>query len=272
MNSDKNKTTNYQWDAKEYASQSTAQQKWARELIGKLRLSGDEKVLDIGCGDGKVTAEISLSLGQGKVVGIDSSEEMVALAASSFRSSSYPSLSFELMDAANLTFHDEFDVVFSNAVLHWVIDHQPVLTGIFSSLKNGGRVLVQMGGKDNAREVLSIIDRIISQDPWHQFFHDFSFPYGFYGPDEYRTWLVEAGFVIEKLELIPKNMVHDSVDQFKGWIRTTWLPYLGRIPEPDREEFIDQLTREYRTASGQLAEEVVTTRMMRLEFSARKEV
>jgi len=229
-------------------------------------------VLDIGCGDGKVTAEISRFVEAGRVLGIDSSKEMLTLAASTYGPTSRPNLSFQFMDARELVFHEEFDLVFSNAALHWVIDHRPVLAGIYASLKKGGRMVVQMGGEGNAGEVLSALDNLIAQEMWQQFFHDFPFPYGFYGPDEYGPWLRQAGFVVEKIELIPKEMVHESVDQFKGWIRTTWLPYLNRIPGNKRELFVDQLTQEYRSATGQLANDAVHTKMIRLEFAAQKEV
>jgi len=151
------------------------------------------------------------------------------------------------------------------------MDQRPVLAGIFTSLKKGGRVLVQMGGKGNAQEVISVFNKMVIKDPWKRYFHDFTFPYGFYGPDEYEPWLTQSGFVINQLELIPKEMIHDSVEQFKGWIRTTWLPYLNRVPDSNQEMFIDQLIHEYLTVTGQLDNSTVMTKMIRLEFSACKE-
>src|SRR5512147_1643215 len=117
----------YQWDAADYARSSSGQQQWARELIGKLHLQGSESLLDIGCGDGKVTAEIASLLTDGAALGVDNSPEMVSLARSSYPRQSYPNLDFQLADAASLPFESSFDVIFSNATLHWVMDHQPVL-------------------------------------------------------------------------------------------------------------------------------------------------
>ena len=65
-------------------------------------------------------------------------------------------------------------------------------------------------------------------------------------------------------------MIHENVEQFKGWIRTTWIPYLDRIPEKKREKFINQLTHDYRLETGQLDKARVSTDMVRLEYSARK--
>ena len=101
------------------------QQLWAQELLGKLKLRGDECLLDVGCGDGKVTAEIAAHLPRGRVVGVDLSLDMVHLAEERFAPELIPNLRFEQADASDLPFNEEFDVVFSNAVLHWVIDHQP---------------------------------------------------------------------------------------------------------------------------------------------------
>src|SRR3989304_5312565 len=101
------------WDAADYEQHSAAQQ-WALELIDKLDLRGDEALLDIGCGDGKVTAEIAARLPRGFAVGIDNSEEMIALARSRFRAAAHAHLSFVLGDARFLPFRDCFSAVFSN--------------------------------------------------------------------------------------------------------------------------------------------------------------
>src|SRR4051812_48653879 len=114
------------WDANEYAKHSSVQQHWARELIDKLAWRGDERVLDIGCGDGKVTAEIArAAVPRGSVLGIDSAPQMIRFASEHF--ADVPNLRFRQMDASDIALRGQFDVVFSNAALHWVIDHRPVL-------------------------------------------------------------------------------------------------------------------------------------------------
>src|SRR5262249_40878831 len=115
-----------QWNAQDYSKNSSEQQKWARELIEKLAIRGDESVLDIGCGDGKVTAEIASRAGRGRVVGIDRSQQMIDFAGAAFPSGAHANLSFQRMDASELSFDREFNVVFSNAALHWIVDHRPV--------------------------------------------------------------------------------------------------------------------------------------------------
>jgi len=178
------KQKNYLWNAGDYAKHSSSQYEWAKELIPKLKLSGNEALLDIGCGDGKITVALAKNLPRGCVVGVDSSEDMITLAQSNFPQDAYPNLSFQKMDARALSFQEKFDSVFSNAALHWVIDQQSVLHGVQRSLKRGGRLLFQMGGKGNAHDILAVLDDLLREEQWQKFFGGFSFPYGFYGPEE----------------------------------------------------------------------------------------
>ena len=235
----------YKWDAKDYKDSSSSQQKWGRDLIPKLNLKGDEKVLDIGCGDGKVTAEIAACVPKGSVLGIDSSEDMVSFAQQSYPATAFPNLAFKAGDARSLDFNKEFDAVFSNATLHWVIDHMPVLEGIKKSLRPSGKVLLQMGGKGNAAKILHVLDTIIQSEKWSQSFTDFPVPYGFYEPEEYREWLEYVGLEAKRIELIPKDMIHGGKSELASWIRTTWLPYTQRIPEEIRQTFIDEIVDKY---------------------------
>jgi trans-aconitate methyltransferase len=108
------------WNAADYAKNSSAQLLWAQELISKLALQGCESVLDIGCGDGKISAQLARALKNGNVLGIDLSTEMIRYASTQFSSAKYPNLSFARMDATEIRLPQKFDVAFSNATLHWV--------------------------------------------------------------------------------------------------------------------------------------------------------
>ena len=256
----------YNWDADDYAASSSEQQKWARELIDKLDLRGDEQLLDIGCGDGKVTAEIAGILRDGQTVGVDSSSEMIALARE--RHAEVSNLAFQVADARELPFDARFDVLFSNAALHWVRDHGPVLIGIARSLKADGRILLQMGGKGNAAEILSVLDEMIASEQWQPHFIGFEFPYGFHGDEEYRVWFMNAGLDPSRVELIPKDMAHQGQEGLAGWIRTTLLPYTQRVPEADRERFVSELADWYLERHPVDGNGLAHVAMMRLEVEA----
>ena len=265
-----NNENQYIWNAEDYAKNSSIQQEWARELISKLNLKGNESVLDIGCGDGKITAEIAGYLTTGSVTGIDSSMDMIELSNSNFPKDKHSNLSFIRLDARNLEFKEQFDIVFSNAVLHWVKDHNPVLKGIRRSLKKHGRILLQMGGKGNAEGIISTMQTIMSKNKWGRYFSDFDFPYGFFDKDEYRRLLEENDLKPIRVELIPKVMSYDNEEGLAGWIRTTWLPYTERVPRTFKEEFINLITEKYIENHPVDNNGKVHVNMVRLEVEAVK--
>ncbi len=260
----------YSWDAADYAKHSGAQQEWARELISKLKLHGYESVLDIGCGDGKITAEIARQLPDGKILGVDNSKDMIELAGKKFMPGKHPNLSFELADARQLPFRKEFDIIFSNAALHWIKDHRPVISGIKNSLKPKGRILLQMGGKGNAESIISLLEAIIAEKEWNQYFTGFEFPYGFHDPETYALWLKEAGLKPIRVDLIPKEMSYKNTDGLAGWIRTTWLPYTNRVPVHLRAELINQLVDKYLEKYPLDNKGRICVNMIRLEVEAVK--
>lgn len=260
----------HKWDAKDYQKNSSAQQKWARELISKLELKGHESVLDIGCGDGKITAELVAVLKEGNVLGIDSSKEMIELAKKTFPENKFKNLKFKVKDARELDYENQFDIVFSNAALHWITNHMMVLKGIERSLKPSGKILLQMGGKGNAKDILDIVHKMMKTRKWKDYFKDFDFHYGFYGTKEYEKWLKEAGLEAARIELIPKDMIHTGKEELKAWIRTTWLPYTQRIPVEYRDEFIDELAGKYIEKYPPDDEWQIHVNMVRLEIEAEK--
>ena len=247
------------WNAKEYAKHSKGQEKWAKELIEKLNIKGDENILDLGCGDGKVTALLA-SLTRGKVVGVDKSEVMVTLA-----QEHYSNIEFKEMDATALTFDKEFDIIFSNAVLHWVFEHKLVLEGLYRALKANGKILLQFGGYGNAKTILEVMNRFVEEGRYKRYFTEFKLPYNFPHPREYEELLKEVGFSRFSARLIAKDMVHENQESFKGWIRTTWFPYTNRLPQEMREQFIEEFTQAYILLMPLDGEGRVHVDMVRLE-------
>ena len=259
----------HKWNPADYEKSSSAQFKWAMDLVSKLELRGDENVIDIGCGDGKITAAIADRVPRGKVLGIDLSGDMVEFACNKYQQHDYQNLSFQQKDATQLAYQDEFDVVVSFACLHWVKDHIPVLEGIRRSLKTPGRILLQFGGKRNAGEILDITEDLIRTDEWSTYFQGFNFPYHFYGAEEYQDWLKQVGLKAKRVELVPKDMVHLGKSGLEGIIRNTWLPYIERIPDELRAKFIGKIADRY-IESHPLQEGMVHVKMVRLEVEAEK--
>jgi trans-aconitate methyltransferase len=258
------------WNAADYAANSAQQQAWARELIARLKLRGDERVLDVGCGDGKVTAEIARAVPEGSVIGIDASPQMIEFAQATFPPGKVANLEFRVMDARWIQLTPSFDLVFSNAALHWISDHEAFLRGAAACLRSGGRLITSCGGKGNAQDIFVALRPVMRLPRWRNYFRKMEAPYFFYAPEDYQRWLPECGFEAGSARLAPKDAVYDGPAGFAAVLRTTWLPYTQRVPEPLREEFIAAIVERYVARHSPDADGRVHVRMVRLEIDAVK--
>jgi len=197
------------------------------------------------------------------VVGVDLSTEMIAYAQATFQ---HPG--FVQMDAQKLEFEERFDVVFSNAALHWVSDHEAVMRGIYKALKPNGKAILQMGGEGNADEVFATLKSILPD--YAEYFKGFESPYRFCSDAEYREMLRCVGFGRYRAELIPKDMMHDDITAFRGWLETTWFPYIRRIPESMQNDFIQKWITAYIERFPTDENGRVHVAMVRLEVEAVK--
>ena len=278
-------TNTLQWNAADYAANSAVQQAWARDLIAKLHLCGDEHILDVGCGDGKISAELARAVPRGSVLGVDASMEMIVFAQKTFKKSEIPNLKFQICDARQIAPArlsppppqrggredlQKFDLVFSNAALHWVDDHEAILCGAATVLKPGGRLVVSCGGHGNAHEVFLALRPELRLQRWRSFFRKMPLPYFFYALGDYEKWLPKYGFKSNTLKLVPQDVAYAGAAGLATWLRTTWLPFVQRVPENLREEFIAAATQRYLAKYPPDASGNVHVRMVRLEIDAVK--
>jgi trans-aconitate methyltransferase len=161
-----------------------------------------------------------------------------------------------------------FDVVFSNAALHWVDDHQAFLRGAASVLRAGGRLVVSCGGKGNAHDVFLALRPEMRLKRWREFFRKMEAPYFFHSPEEYKKWLPRFGFKTRSVKLAPKDATYEGREGFATWLRTTWIPYTQRVPEEMREEFIAATVERYVAKHRPDSKGLVHVRMVRLEIDA----
>ena len=137
--------TTRDWDAQTYDRVSDPQFEWGLEVLDRLLLEGDETVLDAGCGSGRLTAELIARFPRGRVVAVDASPSMLALAQQRLREDDRAVLS----DLTELVLDQEVDAVFSTATFHWIPDHDALFAHLHAALRSGGRLIAQCGGAGN---------------------------------------------------------------------------------------------------------------------------
>jgi ubiquinone/menaquinone biosynthesis C-methylase UbiE len=148
----------HEFDGRKYEKASNHQKEWGSRLVADLGLRGSEHVLDLGCGAGGLTVQLAARVPRGAVLGVDASKGMIEVA----RTKACPTLTFRRWDINDLVFDSRFDVVFSNATLHWIKDHTRLLANVRRALRSSGRVRFNFAG-----ERMILIDRLIHGFHWH---------------------------------------------------------------------------------------------------------
>ena len=191
-----------------------------------------ERILDLGCGEGSLTEKIVAA--GATVVGVDASGDMIVSAAAR-------GLDARLIDAEQLPFICEFDAVFSNAVLHWVRDHDAMLDGVRRALKPGGRFVAEFGGQGNVAAIETAIRAVLVRRGWE------STITRYYPTEaEYSERLRNHGFSIAQIALIPRPTPLPT--GIRGWLETFERGTIERIPERERESFLKEVEDLLRTA------------------------
>jgi trans-aconitate 2-methyltransferase len=222
------------FDGVKYAEASRHQKEWGRRIVAELELSGNERVLDLGCGDGALTAEIARLVPRGTVLGIDSSPGMIDAA----RRVQGGNLSVELMDIDALDFDGRFDVIFSNATLHWVKDHRRLLLNCRRALAGNGRLRFNFGGRGNCARFISVVSEAMESGRFSAYFRDFDWPWYMPGADDYERLARESGaFGLVRVWEENADRVFTK-DELIRWIdQPSIVPFLAPLPEDEREAF-----------------------------------
>src|SRR5690349_9434415 len=162
-----------EWDAAEYARRSSLQEAMAEEALALLNLEGSERVLDVGCGDGKITAQIAARVPNGTVTGVDSSQDMIAFASNHFGPTLRSNLRFEVADARCLPFREEFDLVVSFNALHWIPDQEAALRSIRSAVKPKGLAQLRLVPAGPRKSLEDVLEETRLSPRWARRFRDF---------------------------------------------------------------------------------------------------
>jgi trans-aconitate methyltransferase len=215
------------WDSSLYEDRHSFVWKKVGDLIDLLDPKPGERILDLGCGTGHLTAQIAAR--GAEPTGLDASVSMIAQARQN-----YPKLRFVLADASEFRFDEPFDSVFSNAVLHWIPEAGRVIASVAGALKPGGRFVLEMGGKGNIARIVKALTAVLQEggyaprNPWY-------FP----SAGEYATQLERHGFEVESLWTIerwnqlehPEKGMREFLEMFAG----SWFE---AVPEGAREGIV----------------------------------
>lgn len=214
-----------EWDAEVYHRVSGPQYQWATEVLDRVRLRGDEVVLDAGCGSGRVTALLVERVPRGRVIAVDASESMVAKA----RETLGPRADVRVSSLTELDLTEELDIVFSNAVFHWIPDHELLFRRLHDALRPGGRLVAQCGGEGNVASLRVAVGALASEPPYAEHLAGFEAIWNFSSPEAAGRRLRSAGFEEVECGLERKDVTpEDPLD----YLQTAALgPHLARLPE-----------------------------------------
>lgn len=178
------------WDAATYDRVSDPQVEMAKPVLDRLALRGNETVLDAGCGSGRVTRLLVERLPRGRVLAVDGSPAMVDRAGAALEGEATVACS----DLLDLAVPEPVDAVFSNAVFHWILDHERLFERLFAALRPGGRLVGQCGGEGNIGHLRQVARELASEPPFAEHFEGWSEPWHYASPEDTRRRLVAAGF------------------------------------------------------------------------------
>lgn len=218
------------WDSALYDDRHSFVWKKGADLVDLLDPKPGESVLDLGCGTGHLTAQIAER--GAKVIGLDSSASMIAQARQN-----YPRLKFVLNDAKAFQFEEQFDAVFSNAVLHWIPDAGQVIDCVARALKPDGRFVLEMGAKGNVQRIHSTIETVLRETG-----HEPRNPWYYPSAAAYSTLLEARGFEISALWTFERWTKLDHPERgLREWIEMFCGIVFEPVPPQQRSKLMDEI-------------------------------
>lgn len=259
---------NVVWRAEEYHDLSLAQKIAATNLLQQLQIASNDQVLDVGCGNGKISADISLIANQGQVFAVDKSPEMISFATKTFPENRYPNLHFKVQDAEQIVCRKKFDIVFSSFCLQWVEDKNAFFKAAFNCLKTKGRLagVIPLG---ISPELERAIDFVIQSSKWHSYYKEF-LPGWFFSNEKEISYLLSQNlFETTLFSSSMQEVVFPSRKSLEQYI-LIWFPYLHPLPRTSKAKFFNCVMDEYFKLLPISCDGHARLRIPRLDFIAKK--
>jgi trans-aconitate methyltransferase len=231
-----------EWNSQAYHRVSNPQFEWGLKVLERLSLRGDESVMDAGCGSGRLTAKLMEQLPHGEVVGVDLSHNMLTQAAEHLGRR----VRLVQADLTNLPFDGEFDVIFSTASFHWVLDHPAMFVSLARALKPGGKIEAQCGGGANLKDVHRRIRVLMDSPRYARFFAKWKHPWEFADTETTADRMRSAGFSEIEAWLEPAAFKLCSEQEYRDFLSPVILrPFLNAIVDPDlQKQFEDEIVHQ----------------------------
>lgn len=260
-----------EWDAAGYSRISSLQAAMAQEVLALLHLDGSERIIDVGCGEGKITAEIASRVPGGSVVGIDPSHDMIGFAKTHFTlsiaSASLRNLRFEVADARYLSFRNEFDLAVSFNALHWIPDQDGALRSICSALVPGGKAQFRLVTAGARQSLESIVEETRTAAGWKNYFKNFKDPYLRLTPDEYVTVAERSGFRVLSVNTQDHSWDFGSRPAFANFSAVGLIAWTDRLPAAKRQSFLDDVLNRYQSVAAARAGEENTFKFYQTDIA-----
>ncbi len=234
-----------EWNSAVYHRLSAPQVSWGKKVLSRLRLRGDELVLDAGCGTGRLTADLLESLPRGRVIAVDLSENMLR-SASEHLSKYGCQVRLVACDLLHLPFERAFDGIVSTAAFHWVLDHDRLFASLRYALVPGGWLEAQCGGGPNLKRLRERADALAATPPFHQFFAGFQEPWLYQNAADAAESLRREGFVAVETSIEPAMTILDNAEQYNEFVRNIILRrHLENLPSEElRAQFMTALNEQ----------------------------
>jgi len=236
-----------EWNATLYHQISAPQISWGKKVLSRVSLRGDERLLDAGCGTGRLTRDLLEALPNGHVVALDVSQNMLDEARAYLEADFCGRVEFVRCDFLDLTFDREFDGIFSTASFHWVLDHDRLFRNLHRALKPLGWLVAQCGGGKNIARLLARAEKLMARPEYKAYFSGYESPWEYSDAEIAATRLKNAGFdqIETSLEEAPTQFA--GAPEFHQFVENVILRHhLQRIPEASvREEFMAKLTGDF---------------------------
>jgi trans-aconitate 2-methyltransferase len=238
-----------QWEGEDYRNIAKLQHSIASRTLSRLLLEGHERVLDVGCGDGTITMQLADRVSPpGRVVGIDPSTSMIAAARK--LAANRPNAEFEVSDVLTMRYRQEFDLVVSFNVLHWVHDLDMAFRRIVEALIGRGRAALQFVCAGDRASLEEVIETTCQNERWRRSFMSFRQPYEHRRPDELRGLAESAGLAITGLSVDDEMWNFGSRDVFAAWCQGTFGPWTDGWPVEAKSQFISDVLDAYESVVG----------------------